>query len=535
MLDSTSAGRAERPAQIVRLTERWRFAADRVAETLARYSYVVLALASAGYFAITCYRAHRRLFWFDEIFTFYIARLPNLGAIWEACTHGVDFNPPLLYLLTKWSQSLFGPTELGTRMPEIVGFWIFCLCLYRFVSVRTNVVAGLIALLFPITAGGYWYAYEARSYGIILGLFGLALISWQAAAHRAPRRWTAVAGLAISLSLAAVCHCYAFLLFIPLGFGEITRTILRKRVDLAVWCAMALPAILSAGFVLPLLRGVNHSLDSGAFRTTTRNFTSGWDLSFQPLLALSLLLLLSGFVALERAFQSIAGAPKPVGAPWTPGWDETAVMTITLCTPVLAFLASRVAHAPLYGRYSLIVLAGTSCFIGAAYARSNTTGLLAISMIISCILAQSAWFYHAKFVAEPAMESEIGTRDSAESFGFALIGSAAGSNDPIVLLDNRQFAAMFFYAPSSIRSRLVFLTPDGNGEGYARLQLCCGAPGNIVSRPKFLAAHPSFFIFSHKDQIASLSDFHGPFSGHIEVLACDSRGCLYRFAATTAH
>jgi hypothetical protein len=88
----------------------------------------------------------RRPFWFDEIFTLYISRLPDLGSIWSACTHGVDFNPPLLYLLTRWSQAVFGANELGARIPQVVGYWVFCLCLYRFVSMRTNALAGFIAL-----------------------------------------------------------------------------------------------------------------------------------------------------------------------------------------------------------------------------------------------------------------------------------------------------------------------------------------------------------------------------------------------------
>jgi hypothetical protein len=134
MLDTSTAGTFEPPSPAARLAAHCRPLLHAVGELLERNRYVFLLLASLGYFSVTIYRAQHQLFWFDEIFTFYIARLPNIASIWNACMHGVDFNPPLLYLLTRWSQGIFGVNELGTRMPEVVGFWVFCLCLYRFTS-----------------------------------------------------------------------------------------------------------------------------------------------------------------------------------------------------------------------------------------------------------------------------------------------------------------------------------------------------------------------------------------------------------------
>src|SRR5947208_12606276 len=63
---------------------------------------------SAIYFTDVGLRASEKYFWADEISTVYVCRLPNLGSLWEALRHGLDFNPPLFYVLTNASQSLFG-------------------------------------------------------------------------------------------------------------------------------------------------------------------------------------------------------------------------------------------------------------------------------------------------------------------------------------------------------------------------------------------------------------------------------------------
>jgi hypothetical protein len=64
------------------------------------------------YFLLTCYRASRKLFWFDELFTLYISRLPDMATLWSALKQGVDHNPPLFYAVTRFSGSLFGEGQL---------------------------------------------------------------------------------------------------------------------------------------------------------------------------------------------------------------------------------------------------------------------------------------------------------------------------------------------------------------------------------------------------------------------------------------
>src|SRR5262249_18314387 len=75
-------------------------AANWLSEALERHKGAVLAIFSIAYFALTFYRASRKLFWLDELFTVYLSRLPDFKSVWHVLLNGVDFNPPVLYLLT---------------------------------------------------------------------------------------------------------------------------------------------------------------------------------------------------------------------------------------------------------------------------------------------------------------------------------------------------------------------------------------------------------------------------------------------------
>jgi hypothetical protein len=520
----------------LRVADRMERAGDSLVRALTLHQYAFLLLASLGYFAITLYRAHRRLFWFDEINTVYIVRLHDLGSIWSAATHS-DYTPPMLYLLTQLSQAVFGANELGTRIPQVVGFWVCCLCLYRFVSIRTNALAGFIALLLPLTTPGYWYAYEARPYGLVLGFFGLALISWQAATDqarsecvvrgnekRSSRRWIALAGLAVSLTGAALFHGYTFLFFVPLGVGELVRTFQRRRLDAAVWCALLIPAIVFVATQLPLLHAVRSTLPPSAVRDASlQNIGSGWDLSVHRTLILALFLLISAWAA--------AGLPsrKPLADIRKFAWYEIACLAGTLLTPLVAFCAARAAHAPLYGRYSLITMAGAACLIGAACARSRVIGLLVLFAILAIITRQFAGFRRGISVIEPASGVAVGTRSAADSFSLEFVETSARGDEPIVLMDHWEFAAVFHYAPPPIRSRFVYLVPDFNAPFYLGLQQCCRAPGTIASQEGFFAAHRSFFVYGGWDP-QRLFTFFRPPAGEITLLGCKDGRCLFHVA-----
>ena len=78
----------------------------------------------------------------------------------------------------------------------------------------------------------YLYAFEARAYGLVLGFAALALLSWQSVAL-GRRRVLSLVCLAGGLSAAVSSHYYGIFVILPLALGEASRSVSRRRVDLA--------------------------------------------------------------------------------------------------------------------------------------------------------------------------------------------------------------------------------------------------------------------------------------------------------------
>src|SRR6516165_1897776 len=89
-----------------------------IASSLQRDAPTWLLLFSLSY-CVLAVAGSTRSFWYDELFTYYLSRLPSLTDIWVALGEGVDLNPPLLYLATRASHSLLGVGPVPTRFPEI--------------------------------------------------------------------------------------------------------------------------------------------------------------------------------------------------------------------------------------------------------------------------------------------------------------------------------------------------------------------------------------------------------------------------------
>jgi uncharacterized membrane protein len=223
---------------------------DVVSKNYTWFVRLFFGFVSLLYFTDICLRASRKCFWFDELVTVYLCRLPDFHSTWAAVAHGVDFNPPLFYLLTRSSQRLFGEGLIATRLPEILAFWLFCVCLYFFVSRRVGRLAGFVAAALPFFTLAQYYAYEARPHAIVLGWCGLALVCWQRATE-GERRYLWLAAFGLSLAGALMSHVYAVYVVFPFVVAEIYRLLKNRRFEWGMIAAIVLPLILAATIYLP--------------------------------------------------------------------------------------------------------------------------------------------------------------------------------------------------------------------------------------------------------------------------------------------
>src|ERR1700733_13984129 len=205
-----------------------------------------IGVVSTVYFADLFLKASQKCFWYDELFTVYLCRLPSFKNTWMAVADGADFNPPLFYLLTRGAQRIFGGGLIATRLPAMFGFWLFAVCLFFFVARRAGIVSGFIAGVFPFFTLAQYYAYEARAHGIVLGWCGLALVCWQRNAEgRARYFW--LAGFGLSLLGALLTHVYAVYLLVPFAVVEIYNLIDKKGPN---WGNLAVLALALASVTL---------------------------------------------------------------------------------------------------------------------------------------------------------------------------------------------------------------------------------------------------------------------------------------------
>jgi hypothetical protein len=191
-------------------------------------------------------RAHQKLFWHDEIFTVVLAQL-GPAALWGALRTATDLNPPAFYLATRVAEMIFGQGLIGSRMPAVMGVLAAALCAGLFVRRRYGPFAGLVTILLFLATDAYLYAYEARPYGLVLGLAGAALVCWQSTLATSPVRHAgAVAGLWASLTTAIACHYYAVLLLLPIAAAEVSRFLRRRQPRWPVWIG-------TGGAIAPML------------------------------------------------------------------------------------------------------------------------------------------------------------------------------------------------------------------------------------------------------------------------------------------
>jgi hypothetical protein len=466
---------------------------------LTRTHFAGIFLVSAIYFADIFLRASAKCYWFDELFTVYLCRLPSFNNIWAAVLHGADFNPPLFYLLTRGAQGLFGNGLIATRLPATVGVWVFGLCLFLFVSRRTGVICGFIAGVFPFFTLAQYYAYEARAHGLILGWCGLALICWQRNAEgRAKYLW--LAGFGLSLLGALLTHVYAVYLFVPFAVVELYNLLKRDRPDWGILCVLLLvPAPVIVVLYLPLFRMYRASVPAGFFVPSHELLQYFLADAFGP--ALSVLLLSLVLFGLEGMWRPGLAAAK-VKIPKR----EVLVAAGFVCLPLLGFLGSKLSRGPFLDRYFLSSIGGIAIFLGFAHAQrpagSRSTQVLAICMMLLMIADLGTMIYlvtasHRIFLVEPSTRTTMTTTPSDPMRMYSTVSHDQSGLD-ILVLPSLEYFYFFEYAPPSVVSRLYFASSesDANLSLYEKLGQWGHVNFKTTTFSSFLTSHKRFRVYA---------------------------------------
>lgn len=494
---------------------------------------IALLLLSALYFLDTFLRATLKTFWYDELFTVYLCRLPTFHATWAAVLKGTDLNPPVFYLMTRWAQHWSGEGLIATRLPAIIGFWAFGACLYFFIAPRLGRLCGLIAALAPwFTYAGY-YAYEARPHGAVLAWCGLMLLCWQRSRRdtQAPRPksnlW--LAGLFLCFLAALLTHVYAVFLAVPFLLVECDSFLRRRRIDLWTCAALLLPVCLVATLYLRMYRTYATGVSSGGLHVHPYEIIQHFVITlFGP--GLVLLILLLALLA-WRNRQNTSHSPA---ASLTR--DELIVAFGFLLLPILGVVAAKITHGPYFDRYFLAATAGYAMLLAQIVATSGTRSLVArgllatmtLFLLSDAIIAAYCHWRHADLDQIGPGNLVVFAPDPARPFARNDSLLLDTSHLDILVTGHADYLFLEYYASPVLRRRLIFATPsptEGFLVSYRRLSVQTGIGLQTTTFGDYFATHRDFLVYANKIDCLDCTDtiIRDGFTLHSVKLDIDGR------------
>jgi hypothetical protein len=411
--------------------------ARKIATALERYRHLILAVFTLIYALGAVRHAANRALWYDEIITVIAASAPDAAGTWKAA-QAIDASPPLLHLLTHFSMQWFGSSEVAVRLPAIVGFWVFSLCLFQFVRRSAGIYYGFAALLMPIATEAYSYAYDARAYGPELAFCGLMLVAWQMAAD-GRRRPMACVLLAFSMACAVLLQYYAVLLYLPLGGAELYRSWKTRRIGWGIWAAFACG-------VAPLVwRIATVRFIVGQFSQTTwapaypEQIVEFWETMLQHSLSFAVM----GLAVLALNLIGNRTEEEPSFAPKLTG-HEILAGVLFLGIPVMAVAIGIFKTHMFTPRYALIGVTGVLLVVPMIAARLSN-GRAFAGFLLMCVSAVPLVFVMV----------EAPERDNPVERESTLV--KALEQGPVVVPDGQLYLQMWYYTPAPLKSKLLFL------------------------------------------------------------------------------
>ncbi len=484
---------------------------------------IAFLLISALYFADTLLRASLKTFWYDELFTVYLCRLPSFHATWAAVLAGTDLNPPLFYLLTRWGQHFWGEGLVTSRLPAILGFWVFCICIFAFVNRRLGPLYGCVAALFPIFTLAGNYAYEARPSGCLLGCCGLMLLCWQRARERRSLSWWTLA-LGISALAALLTHIYSVYLFVPFLAVELLGLVKGWKLHPGVLAVLLVTPV----SVLPLYLRMLHTYRSGGplgglhihlYEVIQRYLLA----VVGPSLALLLFFLL--LLAIERT--QLRDEPLvETGQRLLP--EEIWLAAIMASLVVAGVIGAKVSNSPFMDRYFLAATAGYAMLLAQAVAAPTrrafaAKGLIAAMLFLltadAAVAAFCRWHHADLDQIEPASRFPFPPNPHQPLQRDAALLRNQGTQD-ILVTEVHTYLYLYYYAPADLRSRLYLGVPASNDNTLVDYR----RDNHWMRLNNLRATSFADFFANHRDFYA-----YSPFNPTLSATACGD--CLGEFLA----
>jgi hypothetical protein len=442
---------------------------------------------------------------FGELIEFYVERLPSLPQILHIlATHPPTTDPPLGYAIVHASLLVFGPSALSERLPAMIGFAVALAGLFLFLNRRIPVEAALIAPILVCASSSFFFAYQGRHYGMLLGASAVLLLSWQSVDPLRPNL-LALARITFSLAFALLIHYYAVLLCLPILAAELVRTWHRRKIFFSPLIALALAYPVCAAWIpfwkasmafkahIWFVADLNTALDAYSDLVNP-----AWVI-FTVVLTMSPLVLL--LLSKRHEEKEVSERNAPTGLPSIPAQELAALLVLALL-PIFGYGLTKFTGTGLFQtRYVLPATLGCSGLIsvlcGLAIARTRHTAVvipLALTLGLCVLKLREARDFRPQLVQ---LASRLTRLDA----------SMPGT---IVIPEPQPFLQYYFYATPHLRTKLAMPLDDAAilalthidtmQRSYRPLRDLEGLATAIPDLSLFLEQHPTFHVLEILDR-----------------------------------
>lgn len=456
-----------------------------------RPALIVLALAGV-YLALIHHSVHRRL-WFDELHTFYIAQAPSLSRLTEEI-RTLDLNPPLQYALVRVSFELLGISEVTTRLPMILSYFVASLCFFIFMRRRVGSLWAAAGVQLGWYSQFFYLSTEARPYAILIGCLGLTVMSWDFAVSGVRRGW-ALTGISVGALGMILSHVFAPLWIMPFWAAEIARTLKERRIDWPVWMTLIFPLAACVTY-FPLMSSASSGVFPPQFQGSVQKTISLY-LTVLILDSIPVLLAASSAfaIAVWRRSKSDAGFCGP----------DLTLCVASLLVPALLTVISINKHIPYYDRYAspAALLISILILLFVAYeSRVNRLSGLAAAVIVFALLMSSPLLRGLD--QEPFGAASQVPRISIGRTPFGQIHPEL----PLVINNALVFLELDHYERPDVLARLYYLADQNFALKFTNSNVTEGLPvlkryfpirANVVPYSAFISTHQHFLVWGRMD------------------------------------
>lgn len=445
----------------------------------------VLILSSFWFFYLvsTCFLAHRKLLWTDELFTYYIATRPTWQESLLALCDGPDLSPPLNHLVTRLIITALGPSHIAVRLAPILGFGIMATSLYFYSRRISGPLESCVALISPFLTLAYFYAYEARPYGLFLGFSGLVLLCWQRAVHsRKSIAWSAA--LSISLAACLATHWFGVLAWIPIILAEMVRSFHYRKLDGRIWLSFVAAAVVIS-FLLPFIDNARGTQDLWQSPVALYKIAK----IYFDILDYGALFLIFVMAALFLGFSRNASL-QMYG--WTT-YEKTAIAGFVLF-PFLGWLLGVLLTGIVLLRYVLPTVIGITLLFTTLCFLLKRQGLSSSAFLSALLFLAGLKVWSAKMDLDE--RSMVAEREGV----FALFRiSQPNDHEVIAIPDIHSYNRLFFYATPIWRERLVFIEGVNPLTAKSARQLARWGKAKVTTVDELAQSNQPFYLYEVGD------------------------------------